>query len=100
MELINASRHHYIAMHRVQEPELFVDQEQEDHYRASGVEEILPALPAAPAAQGNQVEYKQLPATEAPPRGVGLTVDQRSPKPRVGVRIPPPLPTASHNSWE
>src|SRR5579872_3478284 len=26
-------------------------------------------------------------------RGVGLTADQRSPKPRVGVRIPPPLPT-------
>ena len=25
-------------------------------------------------------------------RGVGLTADQRSPKPRVGVRIPPPLP--------
>src|SRR5882672_1852813 len=27
-------------------------------------------------------------------RGVGLTADQRSPKPRVGVRIPPPLPTS------
>src|ERR1039457_710861 len=30
------------------------------------------------------------------PRGVGLTADQRSPKPRVGVRIPPPLPTIPH----
>src|SRR4051794_8503076 len=29
-------------------------------------------------------------------RGVGLTADQRSPKPRVGVRIPPPLPTTPH----
>ena len=29
------------------------------------------------------------------PRGVGLTADQRSPKPRVGVRIPPPLPVHS-----
>ena len=28
-------------------------------------------------------------------RGVGSTVDQRSPKPRVGVRIPPPLPDES-----
>ena len=30
-------------------------------------------------------------------RGVGLTADQRSPKPRVGVRIPPPLPNAARN---
>src|SRR6476469_9280180 len=29
-------------------------------------------------------------------RGVGLTADQRSPKPRVGVRIPPPLPDHPH----
>src|ERR1022692_619107 len=29
-------------------------------------------------------------------RGVGLTADQRSPKPRVGVRIPPPLPTTPY----
>src|ERR1700735_1079010 len=27
-------------------------------------------------------------------RGVGSTVDHRSPKPRVGVRIPPPLPVS------
>jgi hypothetical protein len=40
----------------VQEPELFQYQEQEDHYRTAGNEEILPPLPEAPAAQGNQVE--------------------------------------------
>ena len=28
-------------------------------------------------------------------RGVGLTADRRSPKPDVGVRIPPPLPSCS-----
>jgi hypothetical protein len=40
----------------VQEPELFFDQEQENHDGAPGDEEVLPALPEAPAAQGNQVE--------------------------------------------
>ena len=60
-------------------------------------EEVLPALPQAPGAQGNQVEliecgHARSGSCEASIRGVGLTVDQRSPKPRVGVRIPPPLP--------
>jgi hypothetical protein len=40
----------------MQESELFLHQEQEDHDRASGTQEILPALPEASAAQGNQVE--------------------------------------------
>jgi hypothetical protein len=40
----------------VQESQLFFHQEQEDDYRAPGNEEILPALPEAPAPQGNQVE--------------------------------------------
>jgi hypothetical protein len=52
----NGSRDHHVSVHGVQEPELFFDQEQEDHDRASGDEEILPALPEAPDAQGNQVE--------------------------------------------
>jgi hypothetical protein len=34
----------------VQEPELFFDQEQENHDRAAGDEEVLPALPQTPAA--------------------------------------------------
>jgi hypothetical protein len=34
----------------VQEPQLFVDEEQEDHYGTAGIEEILPALPEAPAS--------------------------------------------------
>jgi hypothetical protein len=32
-------------MHGVQEPELFFDQEQKDHDRAAGDEEVLPSLP-------------------------------------------------------
>jgi hypothetical protein len=42
-------------MFGVQESELFQHQEQEDHNRAFGNEEILPALPEAPTAQGDQV---------------------------------------------
>jgi hypothetical protein len=40
----------------VQESQLLQHQEQENHYRTPGNEEILPALPEAPAAQGDQVE--------------------------------------------
>jgi hypothetical protein len=40
----------------VQEPELHVYEEQEDHDGTPGNEEVLPALPEAPGAQGNQVE--------------------------------------------
>jgi hypothetical protein len=42
----------------MQEPELFGHEEQEDHHGAAGNEEILPVLPEAPAAQGNQVEFR------------------------------------------
>jgi hypothetical protein len=41
----------------MQESELFVYEEQENYNRASGDEEVLPSLPQAPAAQGNQVEW-------------------------------------------
>jgi hypothetical protein len=34
----------------MQEPELFVDEEQENDDRAAGDEEVLPALPEAPTA--------------------------------------------------
>jgi hypothetical protein len=40
----------------VQEPELFFNQEQENHDRTSRNEEVLPLLPQAPSAPGNQVE--------------------------------------------
>jgi hypothetical protein len=40
----------------MQAPELFHDQEQEGHHGTVGTTEILPALPEAPAASGNQVE--------------------------------------------
>jgi hypothetical protein len=39
----------------MQEPELFEYEEQEDHDRASGIQEILPELPEASASPRNQV---------------------------------------------
>jgi hypothetical protein len=44
-------------MYGVQESELFEHQEQEDDDRAAGDEEILPQVPPAPGAQGNQVDW-------------------------------------------
>ena len=41
------ARNHHIAVHRVQAQELHQDQEQEDHDRAAGDEEVLPVLPQA-----------------------------------------------------
>src|SRR5206468_8425199 len=79
-------------VHPVQQSELLQHEEQEEHHGAARNEEILPQVPQAPGAQGNQVDWNQV-AVRHRRRGVGLTADQRSPKPRVGVRIPPPLPT-------
>jgi hypothetical protein len=41
----------------VQEPELYVHEEQKDHDGALGVEEVLSPLPEAATAQGNQVKW-------------------------------------------
>jgi hypothetical protein len=40
----------------VQEPELLFDEEQKDHYRAPGNEEVLQDVPQASGPPGNQVE--------------------------------------------
>jgi hypothetical protein len=40
----------------VQKPELLFHEKQEDDHGTAGNEEVLPALPEAPATQGNQVE--------------------------------------------
>ena len=97
VEATYGTRTNYIAVHRVQAQELHQHEEQEDHDGAAGAEEVLPVLPQAPRAQGDQVGWlvKCTLRTGSTCRGVGLTADQRSPKPRVGVRIPPPLPAPS-----
>jgi hypothetical protein len=46
-------------MWRVQEPQLFEDQEQEDDHWSSGVQQVLPFLQEAHAAQRNQVVSRQ-----------------------------------------
>jgi hypothetical protein len=46
-------------MHGVQEPKLFPDEEQKDHDRTPGVQEILSVLPETSGAQGDQVGFRQ-----------------------------------------
>ena len=80
------ARNHYAAVQRLQKPELHDHQESEEAFRPDGNQEILQGVPQAHGSQGSEV----IPGRDF--RGVGSTVDHRSPKPRVGVRIPPPLP--------
>jgi hypothetical protein len=42
----------------MQESQLHIYQEQENYHGAAGTQQVLPALPKAPAAQGNQVEWE------------------------------------------
>src|ERR1700678_2971968 len=61
------------------------------HKEGKKARPVLGCAVLGSARNWNQVE--RLPLADARRcRGVGLTVDHRSPKPRVGVRIPPPLP--------
>ncbi len=55
-------------------------------------QEILQRVPQAYRPQGSEVAQWRGRQAVMELRGVGSTVDHRSPKPRVGVRIPPPLP--------
>jgi hypothetical protein len=45
-------------MYQVQEQELHVNEEQEDHHGAPGVEEILSKMPDPHAAQGDSLNEK------------------------------------------
>jgi hypothetical protein len=49
------ARDHQPSVHRVQASELHDDEEQEDHDREAGAEEILPARSEADRSSGNQV---------------------------------------------
>src|SRR5256714_14734407 len=58
---IDAAGKHHHGMHRVQRPELLHHEEPAQAPGAGGVEEVLPAVQQAPAAQGIEVAV----ATEA-----------------------------------
>src|SRR5262249_47451903 len=60
------ARHHLARMHHVSASELLHDQEQADASRPHGVEEVLPVVPQAHTAQGDEV-------VAAARRGVALT---------------------------
>jgi hypothetical protein len=50
MEGIGYAGNHYVGMHRMQGAQLLDDEEQEDCYWPSGVEEVLQTLPQASGA--------------------------------------------------
>ena len=59
-EVRNAKRNHHVPVSGMQEPELHEHQEQEDDHRASRDEEVLPVLPEAPPAPGDEVAKRQI----------------------------------------
>jgi preprotein translocase subunit SecE len=92
-------------MHGLQEPELLDNQEQEEKPGPAGAEKVLPVMPAPYGAQGSQIDE----GSRSKVRGGAFQLfdcqlstgfqgasDQRlicrSPKPVMGVRVPPPLP--------
>jgi hypothetical protein len=51
----HATRDRYIAVFGVQEPELLHDEEPEDNTGSAGVQQVLPEMPQAHAAQRSEV---------------------------------------------
>jgi hypothetical protein len=50
------ARHRDLGVHRLQAPELQHDEEQEEKHGAAGVQQVLPLLPEAHGAQGEQID--------------------------------------------
>lgn len=77
-------------MHQVRPHQLLVTQEQKACGAQNRTQEVLPLVPRAHQAQGGQKIVAQWPLlgyTQAH-RALSLVVEQRSPKPPVGVRFP------------
>ena len=53
-------RHHFPGVQRVQASQLQHDQEQEKDERAAGVQQVLPLLPQAHRASGDEVAHREL----------------------------------------
>jgi hypothetical protein len=53
--LIEHARHHPFGVRRLQAPQLQHDEEQEEDDGAARVQQVLPVLPEAHGAQGNEV---------------------------------------------
>jgi len=49
------ARDYYVAVRRLQKPQLHDDEEQEEAYRAAGDQEVLQYLPQADGAQGSEI---------------------------------------------
>ncbi len=92
---IKNARNDYVAVRRMQKPQLHNDEEQEEAFRAAGDEEVLQYVPAADGAQGSEIAFRFSQGEGQAGikfRGVVQRSGLRSPKPGMGVRIPPPLP--------
>src|SRR5713226_7853410 len=86
----------------MQEPQLHDNEEQEEAYRAAGDEEVLQYVPQANGTQGSEVVCirRSEGKTGFEFRGVVQRSGLRSPKPGMGVRIPPPLPELRRSNGE
>jgi hypothetical protein len=54
---IRHARDHYVAVRRLQKPQLHDDEKQEEAHRAVGDEEVLQYVPQANGAQGSEVAF-------------------------------------------
>src|SRR5262245_42160238 len=81
----------------MQESQLHHDEEQEEAYRTFGNEKVLQYVPQADGTQRSEVAFpwRLEGQTGIEFRGVVQRLGLRSPKPGMGVRIPPPLPELS-----
>jgi hypothetical protein len=52
------ARNHYVAVRRLQKPQLHDDQEQEEAFGAFRDEKVLQYVPEADGAQGSEVEHQ------------------------------------------
>jgi hypothetical protein len=55
---ISDARDYYVAVRRLQEPQLHNDEEQEEAYRTAGNEEVLQYVPEANGTQGSEVSFR------------------------------------------
>ena len=88
-------RHHSYGVRRLQAPQLQHDEEQEEDDGAAGVQQVLPLLPQAHGAQGDEVSSGHVDVilsttsrTTSEYRSVAQLVEHRSPKPGAGGSSP------------
>ena len=77
-------RAYLVGVSRVQAPELFDDQKPAEDHGPGRVVQVLSLVPEAHAAPGNEVGGGRRGGSRATHRPVALTVERRTPNPKVG----------------